>query len=79
VLGRMVAAVKNVVVGWVRLVENEVERLLDPARDRASVLAGAVRDAVRPRTELIAENALLRQQLIVVRRKVKRPTFNDGD
>jgi putative transposase len=52
---------------------------LDPARDRANILAGAAHDAVRPRSELIAENALLRQQLIVLRRKNKRPAFSDGD
>lgn len=34
---------------------------------------------VRTRAELVAENALLRQQLIVLRRQSKRPSFNDGD
>ena len=33
----------------------------------------------RPRSELIAENALLRQQLIVLLREIKRPTLGDGD
>jgi len=33
----------------------------------------------RPRSELVAENALLRQQLIVVRRKIKRPPLRALD
>ena len=32
-------------------------------------------DLGRSKSELIAENALLRQQLIVLKRQVKRPTF----
>ena len=37
--------------------------------------AGALKDLRRSRSELIAENALLRQQLIVVSRKVRRSEF----
>src|SRR5439155_4401907 len=36
-------------------------------------------DLSRSKSELIAENALLRQQLIVLRRQVKRPTFSRTD
>jgi hypothetical protein len=39
------------------------------------LVAGVLRDLTRTRTELAAENALLRQQLIVASRKVKRPVF----
>jgi hypothetical protein len=38
-------------------------------------VAGFVRDGFRPRSELLTENALLRQQLIVASRKVARPPF----
>jgi putative transposase len=37
------------------------------------VVSGAVVDATRSRAELIAENMLLRQQLIVLQRQVERP------
>jgi putative transposase len=40
-----------------------------------SVLVGLVEDAFRSREELIAENALLRQQLIVAARSITRPSF----
>ena len=39
------------------------------------LVTGVAGDGVRSRQELIAENTLLRQQLIVASRKVKRPTF----
>ena len=78
-LGRIVAAVKNVVIGWARSIGHAVSRIMAPARGCPNSLAGAARDAVRPRSELIAENALLRQQLIVIRRKIKRPPLDDGD
>ena len=36
-------------------------------------------DLGRSKTELVAENALLRQQLIILRRQVKRPTCTKTD
>jgi putative transposase len=36
-------------------------------------------DLGKSKSELIAENALLRQQLIVLKRQVKRPTFTRTD
>jgi hypothetical protein len=75
-LEKIVAAVKNVVAKWARSIETAVKRVVQPGRDRGNVLVGAAHDAVRPRSELIAENALLRQQLIVVRRQIKRPILN---
>jgi hypothetical protein len=40
-----------------------------------SVLGGFAADMLPSRSELLAENVLLRQQLIVAARKVKRPVF----
>ncbi len=45
----------------------------------ATLLEGAAADLMRTRPELIAENALLRQQLIVLERQVKHPTFTPLD
>ena len=36
-------------------------------------------DLTRPRAELIAENALLRQQLIILHRQIKKPRFTQAD
>ncbi|MCJ7735957.1 MAG: integrase core domain-containing protein [Anaerolineae bacterium] len=43
------------------------------------LVAGILSDATGSRLDLIAENALLRQQLIVLRRQVKRPQLTPGD
>ena len=41
--------------------------------------SGVISDLTRSRFDLIVENALLRQQLIVLRRRVKRPQLTRGD
>ncbi|RLB51117.1 MAG: hypothetical protein DRI90_23185 [Deltaproteobacteria bacterium] len=71
--GNVIAALKNAIVGWARTVVKPVGRLARPARAMAAATAGVARDATRSRRELLAENASLRQQLIVLRRSVKRP------
>ncbi len=44
-----------------------------------SLAAGAVLDLCRSKQQLLLENALLRQQLIVLRRQVNRPQFTKAD
>jgi transposase InsO family protein len=44
-----------------------------------AIVAGALADLPRSKSDLIAENALLRQQLIVLKRAVKRPKLSGGD
>ena len=46
---------------------------------RISFPISTLTDLGRSKSELIAENALLRQQLIVLRRQVKRPMFTRTD
>jgi len=46
---------------------------------RTSLLLSTLADLGRSKSELMAENVLLRQQLIVLRREVKRPTFTRTD
>ena len=45
----------------------------------AAPLAGVPADLRRSKPELVAENALLRQQLLVLRRSVKRPRCTPAD
>jgi hypothetical protein len=56
-----------------------VQGLLRPARSGTEVGIGAARDLARTRSELLAENALLRQQVIVLRRGLWRPRFHRDD
>ena len=43
--------------------------------DISSLLLGTLTDLARSKSELVAENALLRQQLIILQRQVKRPAW----
>ncbi len=45
----------------------------------ASLALGTFADLTRGKAELLAENALLRQQLIILRRQVKRPVYRKRD
>src|SRR5260221_13299989 len=44
-----------------------------------SLLLGTLADLARGKSELVAENALLRQQLIILRRQSKRPECTERD
>jgi len=56
-----------------------LQRLLRPVRSGARLIAAATGDLTRTRSELIAENALLRQQVIVLRRSIERPRLHRDD
>ena len=46
---------------------------------RHSLVLTIAPDVMRPRSELIAENALLRQQLIILHRQINKPRFTQAD
>ena len=57
--------------------QERVKHWIKPA---ASVLlVGILSDLKRSHTELVVENALLRQQLIVLNRQIKRPRLTNPD
>src|SRR5829696_7688282 len=59
---------------WVRLssaANQLLRRLTQPARP--NMVTGTLADLPRSRAALLAENALLRQQLLVLRRRTKTP------
>ena len=47
--------------------------------DTSSLLLATLTDLARSKSELVAENAFLRQQLIILRRQVKRPSCTKKD
>jgi len=56
------------------------ERLKLWTKPATSILnIGILSDLTRSRTDLVVENALLRQQLIILKRQVKRPQLTDPD
>ncbi len=78
-LVKIIATVKNAVIDLGRSIGAAIKRLTVPAKSATVAVAGAARDVARSRVELLAENALLRQQLIVIRRQIGRPMFGDTD
>src|SRR5437868_12786997 len=57
--------------------EQQVQQWTKPT-DGSAVLE-TVSDLLRGKAELVLENALLRQQVIVLKRSVKRPKVNNTD
>ena len=56
------------------------ERIKHWTKPASSVLIiGALSDLTRSHTDLVVENALLRQQLIVLKRQIKRPLLTNPD
>jgi len=55
-------------------------QIRDWVKPTTIVLAlGAISDLSRSKADLLVENAILRQQLIVLHRQVKRPKLKNGD
>ncbi len=59
------------------VVSNTVSRLTKPIP--SSIVLGTVADLARSKPQLVAENLLLRQQLIVLNRSVKRPRCTSAE
>ena len=75
---RLLERVRRLVRTAVHAVRGRLLRRVRPATSRSLVL-GAAADLVRSRSELVAENALLRQQLIVLARTARRPRLSRAD
>ncbi len=58
-------------------VQDHIKRWLKP--NTHSLAIGTASDLTRSKADLIAENALLRQQLIILQRQSKRPQLNNFD
>ena len=76
-LGELVAIAKSAAIRCLSAGGSFIQRHLQPAPEM--IVAGVVQDVVSSRSELIAENAMLRQQLIVARRAVKKPAVRDRE
>jgi putative transposase len=71
----LLAVVKARVRACVSKAVARAKRAIREALRPAPVAGGLLCDVFRSRDQLLAENALLRQQLLVASRKNKRPTF----
>jgi putative transposase len=73
----LLTLLKRPVQHWSRQVYHRLLQWMRPTRH--PLLAGTFTDLTRTKSDLIAENALLRQQLIMLRRQVKRPACTKSD
>src|SRR5437868_14017024 len=76
-MGRVFISLQRLKVCCLDALSSRFARWTKPLR--TSLPLATLTDLGRSKSELIAENALLRQQLIVLRRQVKRPTFTRTD
>ena len=58
-------------------IKESLKQLTKPVT--AELAMNSIADITRRRKDLVVENAMLRQQLIVLKRSVKRPKFTTGD
>jgi hypothetical protein len=74
---QLLVQVRRVVqVSW-QWLEEKIKVWSKP--NTVSLAVDALADLSRSKGELVVENALLRQQLMVLQRRVKRPKFTAGD
>jgi hypothetical protein len=73
----MLSAILNVCKSFVNRIKVQLKRLTKPTT--VAIAAGTLTDLPRTKSDLIIENAMLRQQLIVRKRNVKRPSLTTGD
>jgi putative transposase len=64
---------KQFLTSTVKTLEGSFRKWIVPAK--ANPLVAGVSDLSKSRAELIAENALLRQQLLVLNRQIQKPKF----
>jgi hypothetical protein len=64
--------IEAIIVAWKQLVSRSKQVIKHYTKPLTSGLViGTLSDTTRSRVDLIAENALLRQQLIILRRQIK--------
>jgi putative transposase len=73
----MFSTIKQCVFFCSHALQEHVLRWIKPPT--TSPVVGALVDLTRGKAELLAENALLRHQLLILHRQVKRPVYQKKD
>ena len=76
-MSRVLTHIKPLVSSCFHLFQRGLLRWTTPSH--TPLVLGTVMDLARGKSELIAENALLRQQLVILRRQIKRPRYTKTD
>ena len=66
------------IVGWARSRADAMFRMIAP-QARPGIAGGAAADVARSRRELVLENAMLRHQIVILRRKSPHPKLTTLD
>src|SRR5512143_1549327 len=74
---RLAQQIRSCVANIIRKVEERFKQWAKPGTE--SLVEGTWADVTRRKRELIAENAPLRQQVIILQRQVKRPQLTSRD
>jgi putative transposase len=77
ILKRVLNSLKHPVTSNFQWLHSNLIRWTKPLN--TSLVLGTVDDLFRSKSQLVAENALLRQQLLILRRQVKRPRCTKTD
>ncbi len=75
--GAWLASIKHLGMAVLKKVQNWISTRTKPATTSQGL--EMARDLLRSRTELVVENALLRQQVIVLKRGIKQPKLTGRD
>ncbi len=78
-IASIIDAAKDALMSWAHRIREATKKATKPMPPAATAVASVVVDTTRTKPELVAQNALLRQQLVVLGRSVNRPRINDGD
>ncbi len=73
----ILASIKQHVSIRLHMLQERVSRWIKPPT--TFLVLGTATDLTRSKAELLAENALLRHQLIILRRQIKRPVYQKTD
>jgi hypothetical protein len=73
----MIATLINTCKTIINRNKDKIKQLTKPATPSPTI--GTISDLPKSKADLIAENAILRQQVIVVNRRVKKPKFTCAD
>ncbi len=75
--GKLLNRAKQVLADGIQASRKRLSSWIKPPT--TPVIRGGIRDLARSKPQLITENLLLRQQLVVLNRSVKRPRFTPAD
>src|SRR3989454_4138111 len=76
-MSRVLISIKHLVCSCLHVLQHDFLHWTRPSN--SSVLLETLADLIKPKSERVAETALLRQQIVILKRQVKRPACTKAD